>query len=164
MLMANQLKQIAKDYNVFIFSATQVNAQGMQQDSLDFKDFSSVRGSKAIVDKADLAFILTKITPNMWESIIGDFRKYSREGYIKPELLEEDEYRPTHILDVYKNRRGRLKDVRIWTHLDLGTGYRRDCFITTTGNYPIEIPDDTLFTTHVKMLGDWREMMKEGTF
>ena len=164
MLMANQLKQIAKDYNVFIFSATQVNAQGMQQDSLDFKDFSSVRGSKAIVDKADLAFILTKITPKMWDSIVGDFRKYSREGYIRPELLEEDDYKPTHVLDVYKNRRGRLKDVRIWTHLDLGTGYRKDCFITTTGNYPIEIPDDTLFTTRTEILGNWREMMKEGAF
>ena len=32
MLMANQLKQVAKDYNVFIFSATQVNSMAMMDD------------------------------------------------------------------------------------------------------------------------------------
>lgn len=44
MLMANQLKQLAKDYNVFIFSATQVNAKGMEGDG-EFKDESCIRGS-----------------------------------------------------------------------------------------------------------------------
>ena len=45
MLMANQLKQLAKDYNLFIFSATQVNALAMGNDELEFKDEKSIRGS-----------------------------------------------------------------------------------------------------------------------
>lgn len=46
MLMANQLKQLAKDYNVFIFSATQVNATAMGgDDEMTFKDEKSIRGS-----------------------------------------------------------------------------------------------------------------------
>ena len=49
MMMANQLKQIAKDYNVFIFSATQVNATGMEDDG-NFKSETSIRGAKSIAD------------------------------------------------------------------------------------------------------------------
>ena len=79
-------------------------------------------------------------------------------------MIEKENCRPTHILDVYKNRRGRLKDIRIWTTLDLGNGYRKDRFITNAANYPIPnaISEDTLFTTQVQILGDWREMLKKG--
>lgn len=44
MMMANQLKQIAKDYGITIFSGTQVNAKGMENDGA-FKDESCIRGS-----------------------------------------------------------------------------------------------------------------------
>ena len=44
MMMANQLKQVAKDYNVFIFSATQVNAAAMSDDG-EFKNEMCIRGS-----------------------------------------------------------------------------------------------------------------------
>ena len=161
MLMSNQLKQLAKDYNIFIFSATQVNASGMIDDG-EFKDATSVRGSKAVIDKADVAFVMTKITPKMWDNFIGNFKKYSHSGLINSDYLDIEEKRPTHILDVYKNRRGRLKDVRIWTQLNLGTGERKDLFITNIANYPISIPEDTLFTTHTQILNDWRTMLKEG--
>ena len=45
MMFANQLKQLAKDYNIFIFSATQVNATGMGTDDIDFKNEMSIRGT-----------------------------------------------------------------------------------------------------------------------
>ena len=45
MMMANQLKQLAKDYNLFIFSATQVNALAMGDEEMAFKDEKSIRGS-----------------------------------------------------------------------------------------------------------------------
>ena len=44
MMMANQLKQLAKDYNIFIFSATQVNANAMMDDA-EFKNETCIRGS-----------------------------------------------------------------------------------------------------------------------
>ena len=53
MMMANQLKQIARDYNVFIFSATQVNSNGME-DNGEFKNEMCIRGSKAIADSNEL--------------------------------------------------------------------------------------------------------------
>lgn len=53
MLMTNQLKQIARDYHVFIFSATQVNANAME-DNGEFKNEMCIRGSKAIADSNEL--------------------------------------------------------------------------------------------------------------
>lgn len=140
MLMANQLKQVAKDYNIFIFSATQVNALAMGEDEeMRFKDEKSIRGSKAVADKADVGYVMTRITDKGWNSILPGLRVAVREGTIAPDILDN---RPTHILDIYKMRRGRYKMVRIWTRLHLGTGEREDLFITTAENQPINEPID----------------------
>mgnify|MGYP002853119300 CR=1 FL=1 len=45
MMLANQLKQLAKDYNIFIFSATQVNAAAMGDEEMGFKNETCIRGS-----------------------------------------------------------------------------------------------------------------------
>lgn len=47
MMLSNQLKQLAKDYNIFIFSSTQTNAKTLEQ---DFKDENCIRGSRAVAD------------------------------------------------------------------------------------------------------------------
>ena len=57
MLMANQLKQLAKDYNLFIFSATQVNMSAMADDG-EFKNEMSIRSSKAVADKCDCGYVM----------------------------------------------------------------------------------------------------------
>ena len=67
MLLANQLKQIAKDYNLFIFSATQVNAGAMMDDG-EFKNETCIRGAKSIADKADTAYVMSKINDNLFNS------------------------------------------------------------------------------------------------
>lgn len=48
MMLSNQLKQLAKDYNLFISSSTQVNANAMLEEG--FKNEGCIRGSKAIAD------------------------------------------------------------------------------------------------------------------
>lgn len=47
MMLSNQLKQLAKDYKIFIFSSTQTNAKALEQ---DFKDENCIRGSRAVAD------------------------------------------------------------------------------------------------------------------
>lgn len=136
MLLANQLKQLAKDYNLFIFSATQVNAFGMGDEEMGFKDEKSIRGSKAVADKCDMGFVMTRIPEKFWDSITKSLHEAVREGKIEnPDIFDKD--KPTHILDIYKMRRGRYKMVRIWTQLDLGTGQRRDIFMTDAVNNPM---------------------------
>lgn len=135
MMMANQLKQVAKNYNVFIFSATQVNATAMMDDG-EFKNETCIRGAKAIADKADMGYVMTRVSDKTWRTLLPTFRQAVRDGKMDEELIKE-ENKPTHIIDIYKMRRGMYKNVRIWTSLHLGTGYRKDLFMTNADNCPI---------------------------
>ena len=151
MLMSNQLKQLAKDYNLFIFSATQVNMGAMGDDG-EFKSETSIRGSKAAADKCDVGYVMTRVSEKFWNSLVPGLRQAAREGRIDPMILESN--RPTHVLDIYKMRRGRYKNVRIWIKLHLGTGYREDLFMTTADNQPIQGTLD-LFTSSIEKEIDW---------
>ena len=149
MMMANQLKQVAKDYNLFIFSATQVNATGMIGEDADmkFQDEKSIRGAKSISDKADVGYVMTRIPQKGWLSVVPQLRVAVHEGIVDGDVLDHP---PTHILDIYKMRRGRYKMVRIWTRLHLGTGEREDLYITDANNQPISEPID-LFSSASEM-------------
>ena len=139
MMMANQLKQLAKDYSLFIFSATQVNALAMGDDEMNFKDEKSIRGAKAIADKADMGYVMTRVSEKGWQSIVGTLQQAAREGTIDRDIIDHP---PTHVLDIYKMRRGRYKMIRIWCNIHLGTGERKDLFITNAVNQPISEPLD----------------------
>ena len=142
MMMANQLKQIAKDYKIFIFSATQVNALGISDEEMEFKDEKSIRGAKAIADKCDMGYVMTRISDKGWLQLKGGLKAAVRDGTIPESYIEDENMRPTHVLDIYKMRRGRYKMIRIWTNLHLGTGYRKDLFITNAVNQPMDEPID----------------------
>ena len=139
MMMANQLKQLAKDYGLFIFSATQVNALAMGDDEMNFKDEKSIRGAKAIADKADMGYVMTRVSEKGWQSIVGTLQQAARAGTIDRDIIDHP---PTHVLDIYKMRRGRYKMIRIWCNIHLGTGARKDLFITNAVNQPISEPLD----------------------
>lgn len=160
MMMANQLKQLAKDYNLFIFSATQVNMSAMMDDG-GFKNETAIRSSKAISDKADIAYVMTKVMPQVWNSVVPTFRQAAREGYLDSKYVEDTEWRPTHIIDIYKMRRGRYKNIRIWINLNLGTGNRKDLFITTADNMPIDTPIDLFSSASEQMVLNWKEQVDD---
>ena len=153
MMLANQLKQLAKDYKVFIFSATQVNATGMEDDG-SFKNETCIRDAKSINDKSDFSYVMSKVSEKTWNSFVGGFKRAAREGLINPRFVEDPQYRPTHVLDVYKMRRGRYKNVRIWIYLNLGNGERHDLFMTTADNQPINDTFD-LFNSSTEVEVQW---------
>lgn len=133
-LMANQLKQIAKDYNVFIMSSTQVNGEGMANEG--FKDERCLRGAKSLADKCDFACVVSRVTDKDLQSVSPMLKQAGLAATANSTLMEI----PTHVIDIYKNRRGGLRGVRVWTRLNLGTGERKDLCITRDNNtpYPIE--------------------------
>jgi hypothetical protein len=45
---------------------------------------------------------------------------------------------PNQVLDIYKNRRGQFKDIRIWSSSDLGTCRREDIIVTDANYNPID--------------------------
>lgn len=157
MLMSNQLKQLAKDYGLFILSATQVNAGAMAEDG-EFKNETCIRGAKAIVDKADVGFVITRVNDKIWNSVLPSLKTSARMGDLDEAILIND--RPTHILDIYKMRRGRYKNIRIWTQMNLGTGYRKDLFITTADNQPIGEVVDLFSSCYEIPISDWEGEIK----
>lgn len=153
MLMANQLKQIAKDYNLFLFSATQVNINAMVDDG-EFKNETSIRGSKSISDKTDLAYVMSKVNPKNLQGLIASWRGAVQAGYLDVKYITNPAWYPTHVLDIYKMRRGQYKNVRIWIKLDLGTGQRQDLFLTTANNDIIPI---NIIISNLESEIDWRK-------
>lgn len=119
MLLANQLKEIAKTYNIFIMSSTQLNGDSFLPNVK--RDQRMIRGSKAVADKCDIGCIVAQVDQVDLESV---------QPYINQVSIA-----PTHVMDIYKIRSGRFRNVRIWYYCNLGNGYRKDLFITDADNH-----------------------------
>lgn len=119
MMLANGLKQIASDHNVFIFSGTQVN-RGWEK--AQFRNENSLAGSKAIADKADFGMVAIKMTQEEKEKI-------------QPLLFADGITDiPNVVIDIYKNRRGRITNAKIFRVFDYATCRAKDLMLTDT-NY-----------------------------
>ena len=85
-MLSNQLKEIAKTYNVFVMTSTQLNGDGLQQGVK--RDQRMIRGSKAIADKCDVGCIITEASKVDLEQIQETATRYGLN--------------PTHVIDIYK--------------------------------------------------------------
>ena len=155
MMMANQLKQLAKDYNIFIFSATQVNAGAMVEDG-EFKNETNIRGAKSIADKADMGCVMTRVNDKIWNALLPALRVAAADGRISSDIINKEECKPTHIIDIYKMRRGRYKNIRIWLNLHLGTGYRKDLFMTNADNQPEKMVFTLFDSMNIRRVSDFK--------
>jgi hypothetical protein len=52
-------------------------------------------------------------------------------------LIKEKGILPNQVSDIYKMRRGRFNDIRIWTEMDLGTCRIKDLFVTDVNLKPV---------------------------
>lgn len=119
-LFTTALKNVTVELNVFTLTSTQIS----NDDGDGFKDFKNIRGSKAIADLVDLGCIMSR--PSVEElKVVSGFQKLFN-------------FSPNCITDVFKNRRGRWTQVRIWSMVDLGTCRRYDLFVTTPSLEAIE--------------------------
>lgn len=82
-----------------------------------------LRDSKSIPDKADFAAIKAKVLPEELNLLDG--------------LCKEIGMVPNQVTDIYKMRRGRYVDVRVWSYADLGTCRFKDLFITDANLKPV---------------------------
>ena len=83
--VAAKLKTIARKYDVAVLTCTQVNGE---YKNVDARDESIVRGSKAIIDKADTAYILTRPT-NLELEKINSFIYMGPEFFPTPYELND---------------------------------------------------------------------------
>lgn len=103
-------------------SSTQVSNDDDEKGG--FRDFRHVQGSKAIVNLADFACIMSRPTKVELQELAGFQSSFS--------------FVPNLVIDVYKNRRGRWNMIRIWCYNDLGCCRREDLFVTTADMKPIK--------------------------
>lgn len=121
-LLSAALKELAVELKVFVMSSTQTNSKG--EDNSGLKNENVIRGSRAIIDKCDVACIISRISREEEEMISGlDIAS----GLI-----------PNQVMDIYKVRRGKYTNVKVWSYTDLGTCRKQDLFITDTSYLPIE--------------------------
>lgn len=116
MMLSNTLKEIAASYNVFVMTGTQLN--GTWEGKM-IRNANMLRGSKAIADKIDVGMIGVRAPDDELDPI----KTYCEEMRLPI---------PNIVVDVYKNRRGKMCDVKIFRKFDYSTCRTRDILATTT--------------------------------
>lgn len=124
LMLSTALKDLAVEQDIFMMSATQLNSN-QDTNEKGIKNQNSIRGSRAIVDKADIAMIGTLVPDDQRDQIAPYVAKYGM---------------PTQVFDVYKVRRGKWTNLKIWSNVDLGTCRRSDVFVTDSNIKEIEVP------------------------
>lgn len=114
-MMSSALKELAVELDIFVMSSTQTNAK--IEEGKGIKNEAVIRGARSIIDKCDVACIVCRVTQEE-EELISD---------IPTNII------PNQVMDVYKVRRGRYTNVKIWSYSDLGTCRKEDLFVTTAG-------------------------------
>ena len=116
-LFSAALKSVCNKFNVYLGSATQLNDNYKEDNN---KDAGALKGSKAIIEKADGGILALPVTHK-------DLKR------LKP-ILESDgsfgSLIPNMSYYIFKNRGGKWKTIIIWTKLNMGTMREVDCFVT----------------------------------
>lgn len=107
-----EMKEIANEYNIHFRSGTQVSANYKTE-----KDANALRGAKSIIDKADAGMLMLPVTEE-------DLKK------LKPITDNNFFGVPNSATYIFKNRGGKIKDMIIWSQIDLGTAREQDLFMT----------------------------------
>lgn len=125
-LFSTALKLACNKYDVFLGTSTQLN-NTYKEDSN--KDSSALKGSSAIIQKADGGILALPVTHK-------DLKK------LTPILEAKGNFNaviPNMSYWIYKNRNNKYNSVVVWTKLNFGTMREMDCFVT---NYNYELIED----------------------
>ena len=136
-MMAVRLKDIARQYEIFILSSTQLNGDYVESKTFDQ---NLLRGAKAIADKVDAGMILLPVTDQDRESL-------------KPFCDKNGFPMPTLKISIYKNRRGRYNHIFLWCNPDLGICRMNVMFVTSYFYDPIEMED---LIINIKSEKNWK--------
>ena len=115
-----RLKDLCNQYGVFIMSATQLNAS---YQTAQVYDQNLLRGAKSLGDKIDCGMIMLQVSQDDREALKEITNSM---GIEMPDIK----------ISVYKNRRGRYKDILLWCKSNRGI-CRIDPIFVTNYNYEL---------------------------
>lgn len=121
-MLSTELKQIAIDYNVFVMSSTQTNADAKDNDVLDQ---NVIAGAKSIANRVDVGCVMMDCSPKDLETITPIAESI---GCPVPNLK----------MSIYKNRRGKYTRLTLWMRAKKGICEYRTLFATDYQLKPIK--------------------------
>ena len=133
LMFVTRLKELCIRLNIFIWTATQVSGDWK---SIKEADQQLLRGAKAISDKVDNGAVLLPVR----EADKPIIASHTAKGF---------ELEPTHVVHIYKVRRGRFNNIRLYINFDRSTCRTTDCFATNNDGAIIDIDD-----TNVELILD----------
>lgn len=125
-MFSTALKELAVELNICVLTSTQVNAQA--DSNVNIRNESSIAGSRAIINKADIGMVMARPTKEEIDFFVG-------MGQAIPNL----------VTDIYKVRSGQWTQVRIWSIIDLGILRKEDLYITNSRLEMIEMPHNVIY-------------------
>ena len=130
LFLSSSLKTLAERYEVFIESSTQLNRQGITDETQ--RNSNALRGSSAVADKIDAGMLL--------------FRAHEKDKDKVREIIEENGFgkEPNFTRWLYKNRAGQT-DLIIWSYLNFSTVREEVLFVTDYDYNIVEDIDDLHF-------------------
>ena len=126
--MITQLKDCAKQLNIFIWTATQLSGDYKNAKELDA---GFLRSAKSLSDKIDVGSILMPVRDMDKPAIDA----YCAKGF---ELV------PNFVIHVYKIRRGSYQNIKVYIYFDRGTCRITDCFVTDREGQILPIQDTAI--------------------
>ena len=130
LLFITKLKEIANKYSIYIGIGSQLNRGS--KDNENQIGAHSFRGSFAALDKVDIGVIAVTVTAKDLE-LLKDILETNKESSFKNVSY------PNTCYVVVKNRGNRMKNVRVWSKMDLSTMREEIILVTDLDYNPIEI-------------------------
>lgn len=121
--LSAKLKDLTRKFDISIDTWTQVSGDFK---NIQNRDQTIVRGSRAIIDKADVAAIVSRPTEQEYKKMDKILKSPVMAGKKKPNVC----------MAVYKNRGGQYNQVKIWLYIDYATMRVHDMY-TTDYDYAI---------------------------
>lgn len=126
--MITQLKDCAKQLNIFIWTATQLSGDYKNAKELDA---GFLRSAKSLSDKIDVGAILMPVREMDQPAIDA----YCAKGF---------ETVPNFVIHVYKIRRGSYQNIKVFIYFDRSTGRVTDTFVTDRNGELLPIADTNI--------------------
>jgi replicative DNA helicase len=122
-MFSSNLKELCNELGIFVYTASQLSGDWENKKT---GNQNILRGAKALADKLDLGYIGLSPTKEDLDSLApiidGGF-----ELHLKPNI----------VFHIYKNRRSKYQNVKLWSYVDLGTCRITNLFATTNDYVPI---------------------------
>lgn len=125
-MLSIRLKDMCNKYGIFIMTATQLNSDYVTAQQYDQ---NLLRGAKAIADKIDVGLIMLETSQEDLEALRAVINE---GGYDEPAIK----------ISIYKNRRGKYKNILLWCRANRGV-CRIEPMFATNYQYQLVPIEDT---------------------